>query len=288
MPSWHSCLPVPPTPVSDERDSTRLLYGLRHSDHIFDGLITLHWLQAQERVRFKTAVLVYKATHGTAPSYLSQLVRVANLPGERSLRCARTNRLLVPSVKLSTVRAGPSRSPDLPSGTACRTTCRRDVCPVSAWKHFSSGSWSDCITCLDHFRNTWLIDWLIETIAEIWRFNGLCKMAAVRYLEFVRHVLGLYHWAKFGSNRYSSFDNMKFSLFCCLACKRLLTTQKWREGWRGDFEVLVLWWVSSVPKMESNINETPKRHILARVCVILAIKGENPSTGLPVPKNWHR
>ena len=47
------------------------------------------------------AVLVYKATHGTALSYLSQLVRVADLPGRRSLRSARTNRLLVPSVKLS-------------------------------------------------------------------------------------------------------------------------------------------------------------------------------------------
>ena len=44
-----------------------------------------------------------QATHGTAPSYLSQLVRVADLPGRRSLRSARTNRLLVPSVKLSTV-----------------------------------------------------------------------------------------------------------------------------------------------------------------------------------------
>jgi len=46
---------------------------------------------------------MYKATHGTAPSYLSQLVRVVDLPGRRSLRSARTNRLLVPSVKLSTV-----------------------------------------------------------------------------------------------------------------------------------------------------------------------------------------
>jgi len=41
------------------------------------------------------ALLVYKATHGTALSYLSQLVRVADLPGRRSLRSARTNRLLV-------------------------------------------------------------------------------------------------------------------------------------------------------------------------------------------------
>jgi len=61
--------------------AARLIYGLHHSDHIFDALISLHWLRAQERVRFKTAVLMYKATHGTAPSYLSQLVRVADLPG---------------------------------------------------------------------------------------------------------------------------------------------------------------------------------------------------------------
>ena len=53
--------------------AARLIYGLRHSDHISDALISLHWLRAQERVRFKTAMLLYKATHGTAPSYLSQL-----------------------------------------------------------------------------------------------------------------------------------------------------------------------------------------------------------------------
>ena len=75
----------------------------------------LHWLRAQEKVRFKTAVLMYKATHGTAPSYLSQLVRVADLPGRRSLRSARSNRLLVPPVKLSTVggRAFPVARPTI-------------------------------------------------------------------------------------------------------------------------------------------------------------------------------
>ena len=73
---------------------------------------------------------MYKATHGTAPSYLSQLVRVANLPGRRSLRSARTNRLLVPSVKLSTVgsRAFPVAGPiiwnSLPDNVI--------ICPVSA------------------------------------------------------------------------------------------------------------------------------------------------------------
>ena len=96
--------------------AARLIYGLRHSDHISDALISLHWLRAQERVRFKTAVLMYKATHGTAPSYLSQLhVRVADLPGRRSLCSARTKRLLVPSVKLSTVggRAFPVAGPTI-------------------------------------------------------------------------------------------------------------------------------------------------------------------------------
>ena len=53
--------------------AARLIYGLRHSDHISDALISRYWLRAQERVRFKTAMLMYKATHGIAPSYLSQL-----------------------------------------------------------------------------------------------------------------------------------------------------------------------------------------------------------------------
>jgi len=58
---------------------------------------------------------MYKATQITAPSYLSQLVRVADLSGRLSLRSARTNRLLVPSVKLSTVggRAFPVAGPTI-------------------------------------------------------------------------------------------------------------------------------------------------------------------------------
>jgi len=44
-----------------------------------------------------------------------QLVRVADLPGRRSLRSARTNSLLVPSVKLPTVggRAFPVAGPTI-------------------------------------------------------------------------------------------------------------------------------------------------------------------------------
>jgi len=45
--------------------TARLIYGLRHSDHISDVLISLHWLRAQERVRFKMAVLMLASSEKT-------------------------------------------------------------------------------------------------------------------------------------------------------------------------------------------------------------------------------
>jgi len=38
--------------------AARIIFGLRRTDHISDTLITLHWLQAQERVLFMMAVPV--------------------------------------------------------------------------------------------------------------------------------------------------------------------------------------------------------------------------------------
>jgi len=56
--------------------------GLRRSEHITDALDSFHWLRAApERIKFKLAVIVYRALHGTAPQYLSdQLQYVADLP----------------------------------------------------------------------------------------------------------------------------------------------------------------------------------------------------------------
>jgi len=59
--------------------------------------------------------------NGLAPQYLGPLDRVADLPGRRALRSSDTSRLVVPSVKLSTVanRAFPVVGPriwnDLPA-----------------------------------------------------------------------------------------------------------------------------------------------------------------------------
>ena len=83
--------------------ASRLIYGLRRCDHVTDALLTLHWLKVPERIQFKLAVLVHRVLHGTAPSYLGPLLRVADMPGRRALRSASTSQLFVPSVRLSTV-----------------------------------------------------------------------------------------------------------------------------------------------------------------------------------------
>jgi len=100
--------------------AARLIFSLRRTDHISDRptLITLHWLRDQKRVSllFKMVVLMYEASHGSTPLYLTQLVPVADLPGRRCLRSARTNYLLlVPSVKLPIVggRAFPVAGPTI-------------------------------------------------------------------------------------------------------------------------------------------------------------------------------
>ena len=51
----------------------------------------------------KIAVLAYRVLHETAPRYLGPLVRVSDLPGRRALSSARTNRLVIPPFKLSTI-----------------------------------------------------------------------------------------------------------------------------------------------------------------------------------------
>ena len=83
--------------------AARLVYRLRRYDHITDALATLHWLRLPERVDFKVAGMAYRALHGLAPPYLSQLTHVADLPGRRRLRSSSSQSLLVPSFRRSTV-----------------------------------------------------------------------------------------------------------------------------------------------------------------------------------------
>ena len=89
---------------SDYRLS-RLIYSLRTHDHITDVLNSLHWLRVSERIQHKqqAGFLTHKILHDGAPPYLGPLIRVADLPGRRSLHSAGSDHLVVPPVKLSTV-----------------------------------------------------------------------------------------------------------------------------------------------------------------------------------------
>jgi len=84
--------------------AARSIASLHHWDHLTDTLVSFHWLHAPERINFKLAVLVFQALHGTAPRYLSDLLRhVADLPSRRRLRSATSSQLDVRPSHLVTV-----------------------------------------------------------------------------------------------------------------------------------------------------------------------------------------
>jgi len=112
-----------------------------------------------------------------------------------------------------------------------------------------------------------------QTAAEIWRFNDFSRwrpfaIFSAYWDQSRRSLGGLYRSAKFGWNRWSSFDNIKLSIFCPFGLKTPIHAAK--IGVCGNF----------TPQMGSNINETPKRQTLARVRIVSANKRENPSTVL--------
>ena len=87
-------------------------------DHITPILINLHWLPVEFRITFKVLLLVYKALHGLAPSYISDLLNFKTY--SRSLRSSCKEYLVVPRSRLKTYGdrafsiAGPKLWNDLP------------------------------------------------------------------------------------------------------------------------------------------------------------------------------
>ena len=54
--------------------AARVIYGGRRVDHIAPLLRdNLHWLRIREQITLKLCLLVYKATHGLAPSYIADM-----------------------------------------------------------------------------------------------------------------------------------------------------------------------------------------------------------------------
>uniref|UniRef100_A0A4W3JUK4 Tetratricopeptide repeat protein 39B n=1 Tax=Callorhinchus milii TaxID=7868 RepID=A0A4W3JUK4_CALMI len=97
-----SAFPAPPSTLQVIQNSAaRVLSRTRLRDHITPTLARLHWLPIPQRIKFKILTLTYKAIHGLAPSYLSDLLS-PYLPA-RTLRSSGSGLLHIPRPNRPTI-----------------------------------------------------------------------------------------------------------------------------------------------------------------------------------------
>ena len=68
-----------------QNSAARLISRTRKFDRITPVLRSLHWLPVSQRIVFKVLLLAYKAKHGQAPSYITDLLSIQN-PSSTRLR----------------------------------------------------------------------------------------------------------------------------------------------------------------------------------------------------------
>ena len=78
--------------------AARLVTRSRKHDHITPILKQLHWLPVYSRIKYKMLLLIFKALHGLAPSYITEMLQPYKPSG--SLRSSSKRLLTVPSAKL--------------------------------------------------------------------------------------------------------------------------------------------------------------------------------------------
>ncbi|XP_072052036.1 uncharacterized protein [Amphiura filiformis] len=69
-----------------QNTAARLVTKCRKDEHMKPVLRALHWLPVQQRIVYKIALLTYKALHGLAPRYISDLIE--EYKPQRTLRSA--------------------------------------------------------------------------------------------------------------------------------------------------------------------------------------------------------
>ncbi len=75
--------------------AARLVFNEPKRAHVTPLFVSLHWLPVAARIQFKTLMLAYRTTTGSAPTYFHSLLRIY-IPS-RSLRSASERHLVVPS-----------------------------------------------------------------------------------------------------------------------------------------------------------------------------------------------
>ena len=82
------------------QNSARLLSFTQKTEYITPILKELHWLPIAVRIEFKILVLVFKAYHGIAPLYITDMI--TKYEPTRSLRSSSKRLLVVPQCNLKT------------------------------------------------------------------------------------------------------------------------------------------------------------------------------------------
>ena len=78
----------------------RLVTRTKKLEHISPVLYDLHWLTVKNRIIFKILLITFKALHGLAPGYLSDLITPYR--PSRSLRSMVANLLILPKCRTKT------------------------------------------------------------------------------------------------------------------------------------------------------------------------------------------
>ena len=83
-----------------QNSAARLATRTKKSEHISPVLYDLHWLTVKNRIIFKILLIMFKALHGLAPGYLSDLITPYR--PSRSLRSMVANLLILPKCRTKT------------------------------------------------------------------------------------------------------------------------------------------------------------------------------------------
>ena len=81
-----------------QNTAARIVSHTGKFDHISPVLQSLHWLPVPFRIKFKILITTYKALHGLAPGYISDLIH--QYTPARTLRSSSDIQLTVPKTKL--------------------------------------------------------------------------------------------------------------------------------------------------------------------------------------------
>ena len=90
-----------------QNTAARLICNISRFDHITPTLYNLHWLPVKFRIDFKVLLITYKAVHGLAPEYITDIITVKP-KSHYSLRS--NSELLLQKPRLKTLKTLGDRS----------------------------------------------------------------------------------------------------------------------------------------------------------------------------------